>query len=149
MQIINDWLGLANRGIKLVGLEYSTTDRTRVLTQFYRWGEEFQLPVLFWNSGYSCLQEVVSKDGKCILQKTDLRPGSADVTQLLLEKEREGIYLLEGLLAFDEYSDARSFQLANVYYHLSGSNTRQFWVMLENYIQLPMNLQPLIPVLIS
>lgn len=146
MRTINDWPGLANRGIKIVGLEYYTTDRTRVLTEFYRWGQELQMPVLFWNSGYSCLQEVVSKEGKCILQNTDLRPDS-DVPQFLLEKGGEGIYLLEGLLDFDEYSNARAFQLANAYYHLSWSDTRQFWVMLENYIQLPMNLQPLIPVL--
>ncbi|MCL1472016.1 AAA family ATPase [Argonema antarcticum] len=146
MRTINDWLGLANRGIKIVGLEYYTTDRARILAQFYQWGQELQMRVLFWNSGYSCLQEVVIKDGKCILQNTDLQPNS-NLTQFLLEKGGEGIYLLEGLLDFDESSDARLFQLANAYYHLSWSNTRQFWVMLENYIQLPMNLQPLIPVL--
>ncbi|OKH30308.1 AAA family ATPase [[Phormidium ambiguum] IAM M-71] len=146
MRTINDWLGLAKKGIKIVGLEYYTTDRTRVLTQFYQWGQELQLPVLFWNSGYSSLQEVVSKDGKCILQNTNLQLNS-DVPQFLLEKGREGIYLLEGLLEFDEHNYTRAFQLTNAYYHLSWSGTCHFWVMLENYIQLPMNLQPLIPVL--
>ncbi|MGA9382904.1 MAG: AAA family ATPase [Phormidium sp.] len=146
MRVINDWLGLAKKGIKIVGLEYYTTDRTKVLTQFYQWGQKLQLPVLFWNSGYSCFQEVISRDGQCILRNTGFSPNS-DVPQFLLEKGREGIYLLEGLLDFDEHSYTRTFQLTNAYYHLSWSNARQYWVMLENYIQLPMNLQPLIPVL--
>lgn len=149
MRTIEDWLRLANKGTPIVGLEYYTTDRTRVLTQFYRWGQELRLPVLFWNPGYGCLQEIVSKDSKHILQNTDLHPDS-DVLQFLLESRREGIYILEGVLDFDEsgqVSYARAFQLANAYYHSSWSASRQFWVMLENYIQLPMNLQPLIPVL--
>ena len=107
------------------------------------------MPVFFWNSGYSCLQEIVSQDGQCILQNTDLHPDS-DVLEFLLESKREGIYILEGVLDFDESGQVNSrlgFQLANAYYHSSWSAVPQFWVMLESYIQLPMNLQPLIPVL--
>ena len=149
MRIINDWLALAQRGIKIVGLEYYTPDRIRVLAQFHNWGQELHLPVFFWNSGYSCLQEIVSRDGQCILQNTDLHPDS-DVLEFLLESKREGIYILEGVLDFDESGQVSSrlgFQLANAYYHSSWSAVPQFWVMLENYIELPVNLQPLIPVL--
>jgi hypothetical protein len=61
MRTIDDWLELANKGTPIVGLEYYTTDRTKVLTQFYKWGQELRLPVLFWNPGYGCLQEIVSR----------------------------------------------------------------------------------------
>ena len=117
MRTINDWLALAQRGIKIVGLEYYTPDRIRVLAQFHNWGQELHLPVFFWNSGYSCLQEIVSQDGQCILQNTDLHPDS-DVLEFLLESKREGIYILEGVLDFDESGQVSSrlgFQLANAY----------------------------------
>jgi hypothetical protein len=38
MRTINDWLALAQRGIKIVGLEYYTPDRIRVLAQFPQLG---------------------------------------------------------------------------------------------------------------
>jgi|LakMenEpi03Aug12_release.lakeMendotaPanAssembly.Ray.scaffolds.fasta_scaffold190416_2 hypothetical protein len=145
-----NWLFLANRGIKIVGLEYCTTDRVRILTHFYEWGQNLQLPVLFWNCGYRCFQQVNCQgEGGCRLENTNLQANSDPLLDLL-ENQTEGIFIIEGILELsgaDLTDKQREFQLVNAYYHLSENKHRQFWVLLENNINLPANLQPLIPVL--
>ncbi|MBR8839702.1 MAG: AAA family ATPase [Stigonema ocellatum SAG 48.90 = DSM 106950] len=151
MRFMNDWPVLADQGTPIVGLEYHATDRASILNQFYRWGAERSMPVYYWNPGYSCLQQVVELEGqsKCILQDTDIVPDK-DVPQFLLEKKQAGIYLLEGVLEFDsigQVSERRSYQLMNAFYQASWATNQQFWVLLESYVELPLNLQALIPVL--
>ncbi len=151
MRFMNDWPALANQGTPIVGLEYHATDRASILNQFYKWGIERSMPVYYWNPGYSCLQQVVehSFQSKCILQDTDIVP-SKDVPQFLLEKKQAGIYLLEGVLEFDsigQVSERRSYQLMNAFYQASWATSQQFWVLLESYVELPLNLQALIPIL--
>jgi len=151
MRFMNDWPVLADQGTPIVGLEYHATDRASILNQFYRWGAERSMPVYYWNPGYSCLQQVVERSGqsKCILHSTDIVPDK-DVPQFLLEKKQAGIYLLEGVLEFDsigQVSERRSYQLMNAFYQASWATNQQFWVLLESYVELPLNLQALIPVL--
>lgn len=149
MRIINDWPALADKGTPIVCLEYYSTDRIRVLSQFYSWGEERRMPVYFWNPGYRNLQQVMNIGGKCILEDTDIKP-DRDALPLLLEKGKTGIYILEGVLDSDEFgqlSKRRSFQLTNAYYQSNWATTHQHWVLLDTFVQLPIDLQPLIPVL--
>ncbi len=149
MQTINDWPALTDKGTPIVCLEYYSTDRIRVLSQFYNWGKERGMPVYFWNPGYETLQRVVNIGSKCILQNTDITP-DRDVPQFLLEKGETGLYVLEGMLDFDEsgkVSQRRSFQLTNAYYQSNWATNHQHWVLLETFVQLPLDLQPLIPVL--
>ena len=148
---MNDWPVLADQGTPIVGLEYHATDRASILNQFYRWGAQRSMPVYYWNPGYSCLQQVVERSGqsKCILHSTDIVPDK-DVPQFLLEKKQAGIYLLEGVLEFDsigQVSERRSYQLMNAFYQASWATSQQFWVLLESYVELPLNLQALVPVL--
>lgn len=151
MRLINDWSALAAKGTPIVGLEYHSTDRASILNQFYKWGAERSMPVYYWNPGYSCLQQVVERSGqnKCILLPTDIAPNK-DVPQFLLENKQAGIFLLEGVLEFDstgQVSERRSYQLMNAFYQASWATSQQFWVLLSDYVQLPLNLQALIPIL--
>ena len=137
------WISLKN---PIAALEYQLCDRTEVLTQFCAWGELESLPVYYWNPGYRSLQQVNYLNGKCTLTSADVIPaGGNDILQTLLEICDAGIYLLEGVLDFDvaqgQLSSARSHQLTNAFYR---GIENQYWVLLDSYIELPRDLQPLV-----
>jgi hypothetical protein len=61
-----------------------------------------------------------------------------------------GIYLFEGMLQEDENSKVGqklSYQLLNAYHQAFWSQQDIYFVLLGTYIQLPLELQPFIPVL--
>ena len=138
-----DWISAKD---PIVALQYQVCDRTEILNQFCTWGELEDLPVYYWNPGYRSLQQVIYLDGKCTLQPTDVIVGSHNVLPTLSESNDVGIYLLEGVLDFDiaqgQLSSTRSHELTNAFYR---GVERQYWVLLDSYIELPTELQPLIP----
>lgn len=149
MRTINDWPALADKGTPIVCLEHYSTDLTRILSQFYSWGQERGMPVYFWNPGFRAMQQVVEIGGKCIWQNTENVPDK-DVLQFLLEKGETGLYILGGLLDVDEIgsvSERLAFGLTNAYYQSKWATVRQYWVLLGSFVVLPTQLQPLIPVL--
>ena len=137
-----EWIALKD---PISALEYQLCDRTEVLTQFCAWGQVEGLPVYYWNPGYRSLQQVNYSNGKCTLTPADVIQASGDILQVLLESADAGIYLLEGVLDFDvaqgQLSAARSFQLSNAFYR---GIDNQYWVLLDSYIELPRDLQPLV-----
>jgi len=121
----------------------------QILQQFYHWGEERSLSVFVWNPGYCGLQQLILHQGQYILQSTD-RGKDGDVIQYLLEEYQPGIYLLEGVLNEVDgstISQKRSYQLLNACHQSLWSQQDNYWVLLESYVQLPLELQPFIPVL--
>ncbi len=150
MNLLSDWTALAQQGIPLVAIDSHPTDKPHLLQQFHQWGEAQSLPVYFWNPGYATLQQVITQDDRAVLQPLDSMQPTADVIQTLLETGRSGIYLLEGVLESDatgQLSPHRLYQLINAHHHLRWSTDRQYWILLEEQIQLPLKLQPFIPVL--
>jgi ATP-dependent 26S proteasome regulatory subunit len=149
MKLITDWPAVANHNTPIVAVEYHTPDRMQILQQFYYWGEERSLSVFVWNPGYCGLQQLIHHQGQYILQSTD-RGKDGDIIQYLLEEYQSGIYLLEGMLNKDDgskISQKCSYQLLNACHQALWSQQRHYWVILETYVQLPLELQPFIPIL--
>lgn len=97
--------------------------------------------------GYDCLQQV----RQTILHPTDMMPDGDILGFLLSGAESNGIFLLDGVLEFDvrtgQLSPVRAFQLSNAFYQSSWVSNRQYLVLLDSYINMLPELQPLIPVL--
>jgi hypothetical protein len=149
MKLIGDWSSLAEQGTRIVALEYHTPDRIQILEHFYHFGKARSIPVFIWNSGYSELRKLVEVQGQYILQKTDLGK-TPNILPYLLEEQQPGIYLLEGVLKGAETGrtkDHLNYHLLNAYYQATSDSHFPYWVLLETYVQLPLELQPLIPVL--
>jgi hypothetical protein len=149
MKLITDWPALANQNTPIVAVEYHTPDRMQIIQQFYHWGEERSLSVFVWNPGYCGLQQLIQHQSQYILQSTDSGK-DGDIIQYLLEEYQPGIYLLEGVLNEDDgskISQKRSYQLLNGCHQTLWSQQHHYWVLLETYVQLPLELQPFIPVL--
>jgi ATP-dependent 26S proteasome regulatory subunit len=146
---LTDWPTLAKQNTAIVAVEYHTPDRMQILQQFYHWGEEQSLSVFLWNPGYCGLQQLIENQGQYILQPTE-RGKNQDILQYLLADYQPGIYLLEGILTEDEnrkISQKLSYQLLNAYHQALWSQQDIYWVLLETYVQLPLELQPFISVL--
>ncbi|MFH7025242.1 MAG: AAA family ATPase [Heteroscytonema crispum UTEX LB 1556] len=148
MKFITDWPALADQNTAIVALEYHTPDRIQILQEFYHWGEERSLSVFVWNPGYCGLQQLIHHQDQYILQLTD-RSKNGDIIQYLLEEYQPGIYLLEGMLneGDSKISQKCSYQLLNACYQALWSKKHHYWVLLETYVQLPLELQPFIPIL--
>jgi len=157
MRQLQDWIKMIEQNAPIVALEYQTPDRMAVLSQFYHWGEarlplrgtaKQPLPVYVWNPGYSALQQLVAPHGSLILQPTT-QMIEQDILQSLLDHPKSGIYLLEGVLngTVAEISQQRCYQLLNAYHQALWNPLPHYWVLLETYVQLPLELQPFIPVL--
>ncbi|KAM3109413.1 AAA family ATPase [Phormidesmis sp. 146-33] len=148
MRQLQDWIKLIEQNAPIAALEYQTPDRMAVLSQFYHWGEARSLPVYVWNPGFSTLQQLVPPQGQTILQSTT-QTIEQDILQSLLDQPEAGIYLLEGVLnrTGAEMSPQRCCQLLNAYYQALWNPGHCYWILLETYVQLPLELQPFIPVL--
>jgi hypothetical protein len=149
MALVTDWPILAAQNTSIVALEYYTPDRMQILQQFYHWGEEQSLPVFVWNPGYSELQHLIEHQGQYLLQPTG-RSKETDIIEYLVSDYQPGIYLLEGLLNevdSSQISQKRNYQLLNAYHQALWSGQHHYWVLLETYVQLSLELQPFIPVL--
>lgn len=146
---LTDWPALANQNTPIVAVEYHTPDRMQILQQFYHWGKERSLSVFVWNPGYCGLQQLIKHQDQYILQPTD-RGKDGDIIQYLLEEYQPGIYLLEGMLNegdASKISQKCSYQLLNACHQALWSQQRHYWVLLETYVQLSLELQPFIPLL--
>lgn len=148
MRQLQDWIKLIEQNAPIVALEYQTPERMTVLNQFYQWGKVRSLPVYVWNPGFSTLQQLRAPQGQTILQSTT-QTIEQDILQFLLEQPNPGIYLLEGVLnsTVAEMSQQRCYQLLNAYHQGLWNSVTHYWVLLETYVQLPLELQPFIPVL--
>ncbi len=112
MRHLVDWSKLAAQALRVVGVECYPADQQQIIAQFHQWSRELQLPVYFWNPGYSRLMQVVDQNGQCRLQSTELGQGATDIVQWLLEQPQPGIFLLEGAIAPTEQ---RFHQLTNAF----------------------------------
>lgn len=153
MKQLSDWSAMADWGAAVVGVEFQSPDRLRVLRQFQQWGDERSLPVYLWNPGFSGLQQIIWASGKIAFSKLEqdqCLPDGPAVMQFLLDSDLSGIVLLEGALLTDdagEISDRQSYQLLNAHYQAELRTTPQYWVLLEEAIQISMELQPYVPIL--
>jgi len=151
---LTDWITLIDRGTKIVGLEMDTADRMIVLNQFGQWGVERSLPVYLWNPGFQTVQEVQINQSSLTLKPTDWQIGSREAVMPTLANrcEMDGIYLIEGMLKGipgDEMPNNLTYQMLNSFYQFTTEERRRYWVLMEEFILFPLDLQPLIPVIVK
>ncbi|NES97518.1 MAG: AAA family ATPase [Desertifilum sp. SIO1I2] len=146
MKILNDCLKLFASGTPIIGLEYYCAERQQLLFEFEKFAQVKGLSVYYWNSGFTTIQ-CVNFSEQCILESTELAV-TDDILKFLLEKEEPGIFLLEDILGAEKHLlDNRCIsQISNAFFQMRWRNIEQYWVLLSDYIQLPTQLQPLIPV---
>lgn len=143
-----DWAALVDNKTRIVGIEMRTADRMIVLFQFLQWGQARSLPVYLWNPGFQAIQRVLMEGDRLVLETTEwCIPTPETALPALLQAETDGIFLIEGLLQAREMPATLSYQLLNAYYQFSWERLQRNWVLLEEYLLLSQDLQPLIPVL--
>ncbi|MBE9124761.1 AAA family ATPase [Coleofasciculus sp. LEGE 07092] len=142
MRHFHDWLPLAKAGTKITALESHSGNRQKIFEQFHCWGELMNLPVYFGNPGSPTLRQLQREGDALRGELTDLEFPSVSA-------EIEGIIVIEGFLRDIYPQQQRCFQLKNIFDTLSWLPDKQqffiFWE--EDYIQLPLELQSLIPLL--
>ncbi|NEO99555.1 MAG: AAA family ATPase [Symploca sp. SIO2E9] len=150
MKAIEDWNSLAKADTPIVALEYYKADLIQIFSAFKQQAREQDLPLYYWNLGYSTIQKVELSQGKCRLYSTNLAVDS-DVLEFLLASNEPGIFLLDDLLNLDDANPVlqqrHEAQLSNTFFQSQWSDVQQYWVLMGDYIQLSSKLQPLIPTL--
>lgn len=140
---------LFKQGQFLVALETPLTERLKILEFLLSVAQSLELPLFFWNPGYSQLRRVVLN--KTIqLVPTDLKCQSG--LAWLLDSNEPGLFIFEGALSPDPatglFSPQQVAMLSNLACDLA-SCRQQRLVALETYVELPVELVPLVPVLVN
>ncbi len=133
----------------VVAVETPVTERFKVLEFIDKLSQNLQLPLYFWNSGYSVLQlfnenkQLISTQNQC----------TSGLNWLLQHPHVPGVFLYEGVISPDTVTGKLSVQtemmLSNLVYDLAANSLPIFVVCIESYVKLPHSLAPLIPVLIN
>jgi len=147
-----DWPQLANGETRISGLEMQSADRMVVLAQFLQWADVRSLPVYLWNPGFDVVHQVVLEQSRPTLTKTEWTVGTPSevIPALATHCQLDGIYLIEGLLkGLGEMPNTITYQFLNAYYQFASEGRQRHWVLLEEMILLPLDLQPLIPILVK
>jgi ATPase family associated with various cellular activities (AAA) len=146
---LKDLPTLFDRGQAVVAVENPITERFKILGFLYKIACIRGLPLYFWNQGYSQLQEVdgfgqpVPTDNQC----------TSGLTWLLQHRDVPGVFAFEGVISPDAvtgvFSQQTVMMLSNLVYDFTTNPVPRLIVCLESYVELPVELAPLIPVLIN
>jgi len=155
---LQDLPALLAQGQSLVAVEAPLTERNRILQFLLGIAQQRQSPLFFWNQGYGKLQQVaiaLSPTPGIELSSTpiEILPTPSSGLHWLLENDRPGIFVFEGMLLPNDlsgtFSQSQVALLANLAYQLARSNPERVLVCLDGYVDLPLELVPLIPVLVA
>ncbi|WP_199315195.1 ATP-binding protein [Aerosakkonema funiforme] len=150
MQFIQDLPILFASSQYLVAVETPLTERLEMFKFLLPIAQNLQVPLYFWNFGYSHLRQVYF-DRTIRLIPTDIKCTSG-LAWLVDNNEVPGVFVFEGMLAPDTSGRNKLEQLAmisNLAYDLPTRGQQQFVVALETYVELPQELMPLVPVLVN
>ncbi len=133
----------------VVALETPITERIKVLAFLFELAKNHDLPLYFWNQGYSQLQKV---DDSLRLDKSD-NACISGLNWLLQHPDVPGIFVFEGVISPDAvtsiFPPQTATMLSNLVYEFVANPVPRFLVCLSSYVELPVELIPLIPVLIN
>jgi ATPase family associated with various cellular activities (AAA) len=133
----------------VVALETPITERIKVLAFLFELAKNHDLPLYFWNQGYSQLQKV---DDSLRLDKSD-NACISGLNWLLQHPDVPGIFVFEGVISPDAvtsiFPPQTATMLSNFVYEFVANPVPRFLVCLSSYVELPVELIPLIPVLIN
>jgi hypothetical protein len=146
---LNNLPTLLYRGQSVVAVESPLSERVKVLKFISQLAQSRGLPLYFWNQGYCQLQEVdgfgqsVPTDNQC----------TSGLTWLLQHRDVPGVFAFEGVISPDAvtgvFSQQTVMMLSNLVYDFTTNPVPRLIVCLESYVELPVELAPLIPVLVN
>ncbi|WP_244329322.1 ATP-binding protein [Tolypothrix sp. PCC 7910] len=138
---------LFEKGRAVVALETPLTERIKVLNFLSKLATTWRIPLYFWNSGYSQLQKVdeyirfVPTDAEC----------TSGLVWLLQHLNAPGIFVFEAAISPDAvtglFPPQTTAMLSNLVYDLAANTRQQLLICCETYIELPLLLVPLVPIL--
>lgn len=140
--MLEQWRSFAQNQEFLTAVQCAVCDRPYLLRQFSQFAQERSLPLYFWNPAYLEIQQVEG----CELHPTD-QIVSQSVLPFVTQLDQAGIFLIEGVLHDLEGNATRNYEIRNSYYSLQQSQRDQYVVLIDDYIDVPLNLHPLLPVL--
>lgn len=145
--LYSDWSKISVQ-TQLSQVESFPGDRERVFTFFEQTARQFNLPFYFWNPGQSYLGQVTAIQPLVIEPTHTVFTSDQAIHQILAKFESdltEGIFLLEGLLASLSLTNHYALKnaIATLNQHRCPSCHLVLWE--EDSIELPQDLQPLIP----
>jgi len=139
---------ISGENARLMAIQAPLTERFQVIKLVVSEFRELKLPIFFWNWGFEDLQEVVKVGDSWNLiprEKID-----DDGIHWLLNNETPGIYIFERLLSPDPvtgvFSLSKIATLSNLAFKLMSAKTAQWGIFFEPYVELPLELSPLMPV---
>lgn len=133
----------------IVAVETPVTERFKILEFIDESVQNLQLPLYFWNTGYSVLQlfnenrQLISTQNQCTL----------GLNWLLEHPDIPGVFVFEGAISPNTLTGMLSQQtemmLSNLVYDLAANSVPRFLICMESYVELTHSLAPLIPVLVN
>ena len=133
----------------VIAVETPITERFKVLGFIDELARNIRLPLYFWNTGYSELQ-LFNNLGQLISTQNQCKSG---LNWLLQHPDVPGVFVFEGTISPDILTGMLSQQtemmLSNLVYDLNANSVPRFLICVENYVELPHSLAPLIPVLVN
>jgi hypothetical protein len=133
----------------VIAIATPLTERFKILEFLHKLACARELSLYFWNQGYSQLRKV---DDYLRLSESNYICTSG-LDWLLNNPDIPGIFVFEGVISPDTvtgiFPQSTKIMLSNVAYELKANSVPRFLVCLESYVELPVELAPLIPVLIN
>ncbi len=133
----------------VVAVETPVTERFKILEFIDKLAQNLQLPLYFWNTGYSVLQ-VFNENKHLVNTKNQCTSG---LNWILHYPDVPGVFVFEGVISPNTLTGMLSQQtemmLSNLVYDLAANSVPRFLVCIESYVELPHSLTPLIPVLVN
>jgi hypothetical protein len=146
---LQDLSTLLEQGQAVIAIATPLTERFKILEFLHKLACVRELPLYFWNQGYSQLRKV---DDSLRLSESDYICTSG-LDWLLNNPDIPGIFVFEGVISPDTvtgiFPQSTKIMLSNLAYELTASSLPRFLLCLESYVEIPVELAPLIPVLIN
>jgi hypothetical protein len=145
MNSLKELSDFIDRGTRIVAIESPIIERLSLLHFVEQIAQERQIPWFFFNPGYNSLQSGSFTQAGCQFNPVP-NTNDTEIFEFLLTSDLEGIIFLEG---FGSVESNRVHQLINAYYTLPLKKSKQYWLLIDDAIDLPSKLLGLIPVLIN
>ncbi len=133
---LNNLPTLLEQGQTVIAIETPLTERFKILELLHRLASTRELPLYFWNQGYSQLRKL--DDSLRLNDSEHLCKSGLD--WLLRNPEVPGIFAFEGAISPDNatgiFSPRTQNILSNLVYELSANSIPRFLMCLESYVQL-------------
>jgi hypothetical protein len=146
---LQDLPTLLEQGQAVIAIATPLTERFKILEFLHKLACAREFPLYFWNQGYSQLRKV---DDSLKLSESDYICTSG-LDWLLNNPDVPGIFVFEGVISPDTvtgiFHQSTKIMLSNLAYELTANSVPRFLLCLESYVELPVELAPLIPVLIN